>query len=143
LTSIYVNREIVASSEYAIARNADDEGIFSTPSNSRNVSVTLQGNVNTISDYMFSGVQMETIWIPREVTSIGKEAFEDCSKLYGVTLAHSNPPILGVDAFDGTKLQDKDATRWIALQDATNINAFKTADNWSEYAGIIIAQIIN
>ena len=140
LTSIYVNREIVASSEYAIARNADDEGIFSTPSNSRNVSVTLQGNVNTISDYMFSGVQMETIWIPREVTSIGKEAFEDCSKLYGVTLAHSNPPILGVDAFDGTKLQDKDATRWIALQDATNINAFKTAHNWSEYAGIIIAQ---
>ena len=140
LTSIYVNREIVASDEYDIARDADDEGIFSTPSNSRNVSVTLQGNVNTISDYMFSGVQMETIWIPREVTSIGKEAFEDCSKLYGVTLAHSNPPILGMDAFDGTKLQDKDATRWIALQDATNINAFKTAHNWSEYAGIIIAQ---
>ena len=83
---------------------------------------------------------METIWIPREVTSIGKEAFEDCSKLYGVTLAQSAPPILGVDAFDGTQLQNEDATRWIALQDATNINAFKTAHNWSEYAGIIIAQ---
>lgn len=144
LTSIYVNRELVASESYAKARDEDDEGIFSTSSNSRDVSVILQGNVNTISDYMFSGVQMQTIWIPREVTSIGKEAFEDCSKLYGVTLAHSTPPALGVDAFDGTLLQDEDELRWIALEVGTeaNINAFKNATNWSDYADIIQAQQI-
>ncbi|MBO7282125.1 MAG: leucine-rich repeat domain-containing protein [Alistipes sp.] len=141
LTYIYVNREIVASADYEDARDADDEGIFSTPSNDRTVSVILQGNVNTISDYMFSGVQMHTIWIPREVTSIGEEAFEDCSKLYGVTLAHSTPPTLGDDAFDGTLLQDEDEQRWIALEDATNINDFKTAPNWSEYADIIKPQL--
>jgi hypothetical protein len=143
LTNIYVNRELVASESYAAARNQTDEGIFSTPFDDAKVTVTLQGNVKTISDYMFSGVQMHTIWIPREVTSIGKSAFEDCSLLYGVTLAHSTPPALGVDAFDGTLLQDEDETRWIALEDGTdaNIKAFKEATNWSEYADIIKAQI--
>ena len=140
LTNIYVNRELVASAAYATARDQKDEGIFSTPSNNRKVKVTLQGNVKTISDYMFSGVNMQTIWIPREVTSIGESAFEDCANLYGVTLAHSTPPTLGADAFDGTLLQDKDERPWIALEDATNINSFKTATNWSEYANIIIPQ---
>ena len=140
LTYIYVNRELVASETYAAARNQTDEGIFSTSFDNAVVTVKLQGNVNTISDYMFSGVNMQTIWIPREVTSIGKSAFKGCSKLYGVTLAHSTPPTLGADAFDGTLLEDEDEVRWIALEDATNINSFKTATNWSEYANIIIPQ---
>jgi hypothetical protein len=58
-----------------------------------------------------------------------------------VTLAHSTPPTLGADAFDGTLLQDEGETRWIALEDATNIESFKTATNWSEYKDIIKAQI--
>ena len=140
LTSIYVNRELVASTSYAAARDQPDEGIFSTSFDDAEVKVTLQGNVKTISDYMFSGVNMQTIWIPREVELIGKSAFEDCSKLYGVTLAHSTPPALGVDAFDGTLLQKEGVTRWIALENATNINSFKTATNWSEYANIIMPQ---
>ena len=141
LTNIYVNREIVASEQYARKRDQTDEGIFSTSFDDAVVTVTLQGNVKTISDYMFSGVNMQTIWIPREVTSIGESAFEGCSQLYGVTLAHSTPPTLGAYAFDGTLLQNKDKTRWIALEDATNIESFKTATNWSEYKDIIKAQI--
>ena len=143
MTSIYVNRELVATEEYAAARNQTDEGIFSTSFDDAVVSVILQGNVNTISDYMFSGVQMQTVWIPREVTSIGKSAFEDCSLLHGVTLAHSAPPTLGVDAFEGTLLQDEDEDPWIALEKGSDENilkAFKTATNWSEYAGIIKPQ---
>ena len=146
LTSIYVNRELVASQEYAAARDEADEGIFSTPSNSRNVTVTLQGNVNTISDYMFSGVNMKTIWIPREVTTIGKKAFYDCSQLYGVTLAHTAPPILSENAFEGTLIDDKDVKyRWIALEYGSNndiLQAFKSATNWSKYVGIIQPQKI-
>ena len=150
LTSIYVNRELVASESYAKARNQTDEGIFSTPSNNRNVTVTLQGNVNTISDYMFSGVNMQTIWIPREVTTICKGAFYNCSSLYGMTLAHTGPPTLIEDenggAFKGTLLNNPDVQmRWIALEDGSdaNIDAFKNAHNWVYYAYIIKAQIKN
>jgi hypothetical protein len=83
------------------------------------------------------------MWIPKEVTSIGRHAFYNCKKLYGVTLAHIGPPALGVDAFDGTLLQDAKAGPWIALEEGSdsNLAAFKTAVNWSEYASIIKAQL--
>lgn len=150
LTNIYVNRELVASAAYATARDQKDEGIFSTPSNNRKVTVILQGNVNTISDYMFSGVQMKTIWIPREVTTICKGAFYNCSSLYGMTLAHTGPPTLIEDenggAFKGTLLNDAELDnneRWIALEDGSpeNLQNFKSAHNWVYYAYIIKAQI--
>jgi hypothetical protein len=97
---------------------------------------------------MFSGVNMQTIWIPREVTTICKGAFYDCSSLYGMTLAHTGPPTLIEDenggAFKGTLLNDPDVQmRWIALEDGSdaNIKAFKSARNWVYYAYIIKAQI--
>ncbi len=152
LTSIYVNRELVASSAYAAARDSDDEGIFSTSFDGDDdpiVSVTLQGNVKTISEYMFSGLNIQTIWIPREVTKICKGAFYNCSKLYGMTLAHTGPPTLIEDddsnggAFKGTLLNDPNVQmRWIALEDGSdeNVKAFKDAINWRYYAYIIKAQ---
>ena len=153
LTSIYVNRELVASETYAAARDQKDEGIFSTSfcdDDDPVVTVILQGNVNTISEYMFSGVQMQTIWIPREVTKICKGAFYDCSRLYGMTLPHSTPPTLIEDddtdggAFKGTLLNNPDVQmRWIALEDGSdeNVRRFKGAPNWAYYAYIIKAQI--
>ena len=150
LTNIYVNRELVASEAYAAARDQWDEGIFSTSfddDDDPKVTVTLQGNVKTISDYMFAGVQMETIWIPREVETICKGAFYYCSRLYGMTLAHTGPPTLIEDenggAFKGTLLNDPHVQmRWIALEDGSdaNIKAFKSAHNWVYYAYIIKAQ---
>lgn len=158
LTNIYVNRELVASESYAAARDQWDEGIFSTSfygDDDPKVTVTLQGNVKTISDYMFSGVQMETIWIPREVETICKGAFYYCSRLYGMTLAHSGtfPTLIEEDyisdgggAFKWTLLNDPDVQmRWIALEDGSdeNVRKLKGSSNWSYYAYIIKAQIKN
>ena len=157
LTNIYVNRELVASETYAAARDQWDEGIFSTSfydDDDPKVTVTLQGNVKTISDYMFSGVQMETIWIPREVETICKGAFYYCSRLHGMTLAHSGtyPELIeddiksdGGGAFKWTKLNNgnlNNIVRWIALEDGSdeNVKMFKGAPNWSYYAYIIQAQ---
>lgn len=157
LTNIYVNRELVASETYAAARDQWDEGIFSTSfydDDDPKVTVTLQGNVKTISDYMFAGVQMETIWIPREVETICKGAFYYCSRLHGMTLAHSGtyPNLIeddiksdGGGAFKWTKLNNgnlNNIVRWIALEDGSdeNVKMFKGAPNWSYYAYIIQAQ---
>ena len=157
LTNIYVDRELVASESYAAARDQWDEGIFSTSfydDDDPKVTVTLQGNVKTISDYMFSGVQMETIWIPREVETICKGAFYYCYRLYGMTLAHSGtfPTLIeddiksdGGGAFKWTLLNDpglNNNERWIALEDGSNENVtkLKGSSNWSYYAYIIQAQ---
>ena len=157
LTNIYVNRELVASETYAKARDQWDEGIFSTSfydDDDPKVTVTLQGNVKTISDYMFAGVQMETIWIPREVETICKGAFYYCYRLHGMTLAHSGtfPTLIeddiksdGRGAFKWTLLNDPDLNnneRWIALEDGSdeNVKKLKGSSNWSYYAYIIQAQ---
>ena len=103
---------------------------------------------------MFAGVQMETIWIPREVETICKGAFYYCSRLHGMTLAHSGtyPSLIeddnksdGGGAFKWTLLNDPDLNnndRWIALEDGSdeNIRKFKGAPNWSYYAYIIQPQ---
>lgn len=157
LTNIYVNRELVPSESYADKRDQNDEGIFSTSfddDDDPKVTVTLQGNVKTISEYMFSGVQMETIWIPREVEKICKGAFYYCSRLHGMTLAHSGtyPTLIEDDitsddggAFKWTLLNDRDLNnnkRWIALEDGSdeNLKLFRTGSNWAYYAYIIQAQ---
>ena len=157
LTNIYVNRELVASETYAAARDQRDEGIFSTSfddDDDPKVTVTLQGNVKTISEYMFAGVQMETIWIPQEVETISKGAFYYCSRLYGMTLAHSGtyPTLIeddiksdGGGAFKWTLLNDpglNNNERWIALEDGSdeNVTKLKGSSNWSYYAYIIQAQ---
>lgn len=151
LTSIYVNRELVASEAYAAARDADDEGIFSASTVDRDVTVTLQAHA-VISDYMFSGVGIRTIWIPREISRIGFRAFHNCSKLHGMTLAHTyatHPITLdkGSDehAFIGTLFSDPDSRPWIALEDGSdeNVNNFKRDEAWSEFANIIVAQRTN
>ena len=46
-----------------------------------NVEVTISDNVKTISNYMFTGIKMNTLSIPNSVTKIGKHAFDGCSTL--------------------------------------------------------------
>lgn len=44
---------------------------------------------NKISDYMFSGTQIESIVLPKNVTSIGESAFQNCFSLASVTIPKS------------------------------------------------------
>ena len=124
--------------------NEDDEGIFYCDSNiSPEASITIGDQVCTLSPFMFSKKGITSITIPGTVTTIGNDAFYNCSKLYGVTLAHTGPPTLGDDAFVGTQLHNQDVQlRWIALEDGSdeNVAAFKDAINWRYYAYIIKAK---
>ena len=63
------------------------------------VTVNIGAKVNAISDYMFSGLNIVNIWVPREVTSIGNYAFAK-SSLQTLTCNHSTPPTLGTGVFD-------------------------------------------
>jgi len=44
---------------------------------------------NTVGRYMFTGTRLTTVTIPNSVTSIGSEAFRDCSRLTTVTIPNS------------------------------------------------------
>ena len=92
------------------------------------VSVSIGAQVNAISDFMFSKLNIEAIWIPREVTSIGKNAFAGCSKFQGLTCNHTTPPTLGAGAFN-----ECINFGYISVLEGSEA-AFKAALGWSDYA---------
>jgi hypothetical protein len=77
---------------------------------------------------MFSKLNIEAIWIPREVTSIGKSAFAGCSKFVGLTCNHTTPPTLGAGAFNECV-----KFGYISVLEGSEA-AFKAAPGWSDYA---------
>jgi hypothetical protein len=81
-----------------------DEGIFANShydDGNLITSVTLGGNLITISPWMFSGVRVQHITIPSAVTSVGKYAFEDCRALKTVSLGAAT---VGVGVFEDCEI---------------------------------------
>ena len=148
LELIDLNRELNYLNDGPGGLNARDEGVFARDTNWGSsddsymdgmgeqpdyiTKVNLGPNVKEISDWMFAGAKVELIWIPREITKIGKEAFYKCRKLKGLTCNHITPPTLGEDAFDGTKFEEENAAYIAVLKGSEE--AFKQAPGWSEYA---------
>ena len=148
LELIDLNRELNYLNDGPGGLNARDEGVFARDINWGGqddsdfdgwgeqpdyiTKVNLGPNVKEISDWMFAGAKVELIWIPREITKIGKEAFYKCRKLKGLTCNHITPPTLGEDAFDGTKFEEENAAYIAVLKGSEE--AFKLAPGWSEYA---------
>jgi hypothetical protein len=81
---------------------------------------------------------LTSVTIPDSVTSIGNNAFRNCSGLASAYVNATTPPTLGLSAFD-----DNAAGRIIyvpASGDDSIINAYQAAANWSSYAASIQEQ---
>lgn len=104
LTEINLNRQLNAT--YASKLDQNDEGIFSCSSRTEAITKLAMNNLTSISDYMFYGMNLESIEIPVSVTSIGNKAFAENPNLRLISLRHKNAPTLGNDVFDGHKEGD-------------------------------------
>lgn len=100
------------------------------------VDITLPAGVTTISDNLFSySTNLKTITIPAGVTTIESLAFYDCRSLQSVYCQSTTPPVLGRDVFDNNSAERKIYVP--ASEDDSIINAYKTAEGWSELADYI------
>ena len=124
-------------------------------------SVTIPDSVTTIRDWAFYDcTSLTSVTIPDSVTTIGEGAFENCGSLTSVTIGDSVTTI-GPSAFDScsslTSVYCK-ATTPPSLGDyafkyydygyvnigcaiyvpAESVEAYKAAENWSEYAAKIV-----
>ena len=93
LTTIKLNRELnytFASESGTI--DSSSEGLFN--SKSTITSVTLGSQVRTLSPYLFANTQITSINIPANVISIGRNAFDGCSKLATLTFEESETPLV-------------------------------------------------
>lgn len=135
LSTIKINRNVIYKNEYGNSFTPDtsNEGLFCNECTGdvAQVSVNIGAKLNAISDFMFSELNIVQIWIPREVTSIGKSAFADCAKFVGLTCNHTDPPTLGEDAFE-----DCGSIRYINVIKGAKA-AFEEAPGWSAYKSII------
>ena len=91
--------------------------------------ITLNTDLTTIGLYAFGNCSsLKTITIPSSVTIIQGSAFNNCSILSTVYCAPTTPPTVGSWAFETT------CKIYVPRQ---SINAYKSANNWSEYASQI------
>ena len=118
---------------------------------------TFNASVTAVSSQAFKGDDdMDTIYLPHSVTTIGAAAFSDCAELYrahlgrGVKSIEANafcnnpwlsylycraivPPTLGADVFsNSTRLNN-------IYVPAASVDAYKKAAGWSEFADKIKA----
>ena len=95
-------------------------------------SVTIGDSVTTIGDYAFASCgSLTSVIIGDSVTTIGDYAFDRCSIITSVYCKATTPPSIGYGVFDyviGRKFYVPTAS----------VNAYKTADGWSDYARYIV-----
>ena len=95
LTDIYLGREINYTNYNGSSYSPSswDAGFFATKIAVENVDVTISDNVQTISNYMFAKLNLQSITIPASVTSIGLNAFIDCDKLDSIVFEDGDTPL--------------------------------------------------
>jgi len=95
-------------------------------------SVVIPDSVTSIGDYAFNNcISLTSVTIPDSVTSIGEVAFYNCHSLTEVYCKPTTPPTGGSDMF-----RDNASGRKIYVP-IGSVEAYKTAQYWSEYADSI------
>ena len=96
-------------------------------------SVTIGNSVTSIGSSAFSGCKsLTSVTIPDSVTEIGDAVFRDCTSLNEVYCKSITPPTGGADMFYHSASECK------IYVPTASVNAYKTADGWSNYAYSIV-----
>ena len=99
-------------------------------------SIIIHNRVTSIGNYAFAYCgSLTSVTIPESVTEIGNVAFAYCSSLRSVYCKPTTPPGGGINMFSSNASDRKIYVP--ASDDDSIINAYKTADYWSNYANYI------
>ena len=102
-------------------------------------SVTIGDSLTTIGNNAFWYCDsLTSVTIPDSVTTIGEDAFYECSSLTSVYCKATTPPSLGDDAFTYYNYGYVLNIGCAIYVPAKSVEAYKAAENWSEYASYIV-----
>ena len=94
--------------------------------------IVIPDGVTSIGADAFYECSLTSITIPDGVTNIGSSAFNFCTSLTSVILLPTTPPTLGYDVFNNTP-----STLVLTVPKGT-LEAYKTASRWSVYANKMV-----
>jgi hypothetical protein len=132
MSYIYFGRDIVQVDDDGNPSPADswEEGVFANDFYNQSglvTSLNIGPKVTKITNYMFSGVRVQSVYIYPAIEEIGEGAFYDCRIFTGLSCNHITPPTLGNKAFERC-----DQMYYIKVPTEA-MEAFKSAPNWSAY----------
>ena len=113
LTSVTIPNSVTSIGDIAFSEN-------------KLISVTIPNRVTSIGQSAFSSNKLTRVTIPNSVTSIGEYAFAN-NNLTNVTIHAVNPPTADRGIFG----YNSSFKIYVPVQ---SVNAYKTAEGWSEYA---------
>ena len=99
-------------------------------------------NLPTVGPYAFKNCSsLTSIDIPENVTTVGYDAFIGCTSLTSITIHPTTPPTATTkDLQEGQKFGAFDNTNNAPIYvPVESVEAYKTANGWSEYADRIQA----
>ena len=103
--------------------------------------VSISTSLNLLDHSMFSGCKsLVSITIPNNITGIGNDLFYNCSNLSEIRFDSIVPPkvLLGTDETE--RLFTGNAPGRLIKVPVGSVNAYKTAQYWSNYADSIVSQ---
>lgn len=127
--------------ELIIPDSVEAIGMYGCSGNMQLTNLHLGTGLKTIGQIAFGACENITeITIPENVTSIGHSAFYNCSALQSVYCYPTTPPsAFGDYSGDSWDAFDSNAAGRLIYVPAESLNAYKSADGWSEYADYIVA----
>ena len=87
--------------------------------------------------------ELEKVTIPQSVTTVNFDAFRGTSSLSLVCCKAATPPTAVAHELTGWNAFDSNAADRKIYVPAASLQAYKTADGWSEYADAIVAESID
>lgn len=130
------NRSDVAMITVAGKMNDNDFGIANDYTNCTLLDISRVTGITNIPSYAFDYTNLESVYLPVTIESIGYRAFADCKQLTALTVYAMVPPTLESNVFQGIQ------EGLVVYVPAAAIAQYQDADGWKDFTILPIQEDI-
>lgn len=130
------NRSDVAMITVAGRMNDNDFGIANDYTNCTLLDISRVTGITNIPSYAFDYTNLESVYLPVTIESIGYRAFADCKQLTALTVYAMVPPTLESNVFQGIQ------EGLVVYVPAAAIAQYQDADGWKDFTILPIQEDI-